>query len=118
MTTPGFIGWAWRLLLAIALVGSPVLAMPPVDAEIHVASVADAMPCHDATPAMETEPPCDEGCCPQPDCAPANCRAAAPLANVWVSVLPMTPGDAHAGPWDVAIPAAAPVQEQLRPPIA
>jgi hypothetical protein len=117
MTTPGFIGWAWRLLLAIALVGSPVMAMPHTDGGTGLAPVADAMPCHDATPAVQADPPCDEGCCPQPDCAPANCRVAAPLANVSVWVPPMTSRDAHGGTWEAAIPPAAPDQEQLRPPI-
>ena len=102
----------------MALVGSPVMAMPPVGAGADPSADVAAMPCHDAGPAASAEPACEEGCCPQPECPPANCRVAAPMVGVSVWVLPMALRVPHSSPSEVAVPAAAPVQEQLRPPIS
>ena len=52
MIPPEILGLAWRFLLAIALVGSPVMAMPPVDAGADLSPKVAAMPCHDAGPAV------------------------------------------------------------------
>lgn len=118
MNAARILGWTWRLLLAIALAGAAVVAMPAVDAGAGAPTSVEPTPCHDEAPDLSAEPPCEDGCCPEPDCAPANCRVPAPVASVVVWLLPKASQAAQAARWEAAIPAQAPDQEQLRPPIA
>ena len=110
----------WRFLLALALVASP-LAPPAASAGNHVevAATDSSMPSHgDPIPAPmpADEVPCEDQCCPQPQCDPTHCRIAVPLPMSVVRTgplpLPM---------FDVLPPATpellAPPGERLRPPI-
>ena len=122
MRNPSPLAWLWRAVLAISLVAGPVVPMTAhgaVAAPAVAAEPADAMPCHgDAPPPSKVDAPCDDGCCPQPDCDPGACRVAGPLLGAFVSLLAVPVlqtnviTSASTPPPEIALPPL------LRPPIA
>lgn len=111
----------WRLVLAVSLVLAPLVPMPEQDHDGAVASAsaeATTMPCHDMPPPPPaSDAPCDDGCCPMPDCDPGACRLAGSLIANGVPVLP------HPLPTVPVVTLSSPVLpgipfgELLRPPI-
>jgi hypothetical protein len=123
MRTAPYFQILWRLVLAISLVTAPLV---PTQAAAHQdASVgteltaAPAMPCHDlpaAPPAHKA--PCDDGCCPMPDCDPSACRMAGSLMAMSAPLLPALPPAAYLVSFRAPAIAGVPFGEPLRPPIA
>lgn len=110
----------WRLMLAVSLVMTPLVPLAAQDHDAVTARPETAtMPCHEspAAPPVD-EAPCDDGCCPMPDCDPGACRLAGSLiagsAPLLPSPLPAVPIARFASPRTPG----APFGEPLRPPIA
>ena len=126
MRDVSFFPLLWRVMLAISLVAGPVVPVSaaPHGKEIAPEATADGMPCHGdmspepAAPPANKAPPCDDGCCPQPDCDPGACRVAGPLIATFSPLLaapaPQTPVTTTGA---TRPPSFAP-PPLLRPPIA
>ena len=123
MRTASFFQIVWRLLLAISLVSAPLVPMP---AGAHDAAsvgtaltAAPAMPCHDMpAPPPADETPCDDGCCPMPDCDPGACRMAGSLIAMSAPLLSGPPPAAYLVSFRAPAIAGVAFGEPLRPPIA
>lgn len=126
MREVSFVQLFWRVVLAISLVAGPavpVTAAASSDPVAHAATPAGAMPCHgDAAPAPTPEPakkaPCDDGCCPQPDCDPGLCRVAGSLNTGFVPFVAAPAPQAHVLAWVTLAPPDVALPPLLRPPIA
>lgn len=107
--------FALNLLLALALVAGPALAMP--GAPDSAAAAALELPCHDTPP-----PPADSGCggdcCADGACDPGSCRMAPALMVAMAAPLPAAAPPPLVFPARLPPPATAPLGVALRPPIA
>lgn len=108
----------WRLMLAVSLVMTPLAPMAAQDHDgVPASAEAATMPCHASPAPPVDEAPCDDGCCPTPDCDPGACRLA---GSLMAGSTPQLPDHAPAVPVasfsSPRVP-GAPFGEPLRPPI-
>lgn len=122
MQTVSLFQIVWRLVLAISLVATPLV---PIPAAAHdegadaTQTVASAMPCHAMpVPPPADDAPCDDGCCPMPDCDPGACRIAGSLVTGFAPLLPGMPTVAYVVSFRAPAVPGVPFGEPLRPPIA
>ncbi len=114
-----------RLRRALHLLLVAALLLPSGAWTARALAATDAaalatMPCHDGMAAAEPPAagaPCDEGCCPQPDCDLSACLATACLPRL-VGVSGVRPPLPLAFPWRLDAPPSQPIDALLRPPIA
>ena len=85
------------------------------------APMTAAMPCDDRMSKEEprtSEPPCEQGCCPQPTCDLSACITTGLLprfASLPAATMPPVP---FVFPWHSGQPTSWPIDTLLRPPIA
>ncbi len=110
----------WRLLLAVSLVVAPLVPTAAADPGAPAPEIsAAAMPCHgDAPPPLAGDAPCDDGCCPLPDCDPGACRVLGPLIGALAPPMAATPAGDSPAILESAAPTKAGSAPLLRPPIA
>jgi hypothetical protein len=122
MRTASYFQILWRLVLAISLVAAPLVPMRAAahdDAMVRTVPTAMKMPCHDMpAPPPADKAPCDDGCCPMPDCDPGACRMAGSLMVTSAPLLPALPPAAYLVSFRAPAIAGVPFGEPLRPPIA
>src|SRR5687768_468583 len=116
----------FRRLLHLPLIAA--LIAPGSASSMHVdeaaaatTAEAPAMPCHGgdmaAVPEPVAEPPCDDGCCPEPNCDVSLCLSTA-LVPAMTTLPASLPGSTITFAWTVAgLPSDA-TGTLLRPPIA
>lgn len=109
----------WRLMLAVSLATVSLAPPPALHADAGATAPADAaMPCHGTPGPPVDEAPCEDGCCPMPDCDPSACRVAGSLIAGSASLLPVPmPAVPVARVPSPRLP-GMPFGERLRPPIA
>ena len=86
----------------------------PAPAEAPAETAAEETP---APPPADDEP-CDDGCCPMPDCDPGACRIAGSLMADVPPMLPALPPATYDVAFDAPAVPGAPLGHLLRPPIA
>ena len=111
----------WRLVLTVSLVTAPLAPMAaPEHARLAEAvSVQAPMPCHEIpAPAPVADAPCDDGCCPLPDCDPGACRVPGAMLDLSFALVPAPHSATLMVPAHAGTATGPPAGVPLRPPIA